>query len=63
MAAQADARRFPLQGPVWEASGVVIDIVDAFPAFLARQGLERATDLTGAVRVEDAIDPLWQMAG
>jgi dihydroorotate dehydrogenase (NAD+) catalytic subunit len=41
----------------------MIEIIDAFPAFLARQGLEQASALTGAVRVEDAIDPLWQMAG
>jgi len=41
----------------------MVEIIDAFPAFLARQGLEQVSALTGAARVADAIDPLWQMAG
>ena len=41
----------------------MIDIIDALPAFLQRNGLTRVADLTGAVRVSEAVDPLWQMAG
>ncbi len=39
------------------------EIIDALPGFLARHGLASVADLTGAVRVSDAVDPLWQMAG
>lgn len=41
----------------------MIDIIDALPGFLERHGLSRAADLTCAVRVDEATDPLWQMAG
>jgi dihydroorotate dehydrogenase (NAD+) catalytic subunit len=41
----------------------MIEIIDALPGYLARQGLDNAAALTGAVRVKDAVDPLWQMAG
>jgi dihydroorotate dehydrogenase (NAD+) catalytic subunit len=39
------------------------EIIDALPGFLARHGLASVADLTGAVRISDAVDPLWQMAG
>ena len=41
----------------------MIDIIDALPGFLASHGVARLADLVGAVRVGDAVDPLWQMAG
>lgn len=41
----------------------MIDIIDALPGFIERLGLSRAADLIGAVRVDEAADPLWQMAG
>jgi len=40
-----------------------IDIIDALPKFLARHGLVAAERLIGAVRVDDAADPLWATAG
>jgi dihydroorotate dehydrogenase (NAD+) catalytic subunit len=39
------------------------NIIDALPNFLGRLGVARVTDLIGAVRVGEAVDPLWQMAG
>lgn len=41
----------------------MIEIIDALPGYLARQGLDNVAALTGGVRVKDAVDPLWQMAG
>ena len=41
----------------------MIDIIDALPKFLARHGLIAANRLTGAVRADDAADPLWATAG
>jgi dihydroorotate dehydrogenase (NAD+) catalytic subunit len=41
----------------------MIEIIDALPGYLTRQGLDSVAALTGAVRVKDAVDPLWQMAG
>ncbi len=41
----------------------MLDIVDAFPAFLESHGLTRVASLTGAARITEAVDPLWQMAG
>ena len=41
----------------------MVDIIDALPGFLARHGLSNVSDLTGAARIGDAVDPLWQMAG
>ena len=41
----------------------MIDIIDALPGFLRRHGLARVADLTGAVRVTEAVDPLWAAVG
>lgn len=41
----------------------MIRIIDALPGYLRSRGLERAADLTGAVRISDAPDPQWQFAG
>jgi hypothetical protein len=41
----------------------MIDIIDALPRFLARHGLVAASRLTGAVRADEAADPLWATAG
>ncbi len=41
----------------------MIEIIDALPGFLRRHGLERAADLTGAVRGTEASDPLWAAVG
>ncbi len=41
----------------------MLEIIEALPGFLARQGLSSVAALTGAVRVEEAVDALWQMAG
>jgi len=41
----------------------MIDIIEALPRFLARHGLNAASQLTGAVRTDDAADPLWAAAG
>jgi dihydroorotate dehydrogenase (NAD+) catalytic subunit len=42
---------------------IMVDIIDALPDFLRSQGLTRAAELTGAVRVDEAADPLWHAAG
>lgn len=41
----------------------MIEIIDAMPEFLRRHGLQRAADLTGAVRGDEAADPLWAAVG
>jgi dihydroorotate dehydrogenase (NAD+) catalytic subunit len=41
----------------------MIDIIEALPKFLARHGLVAADRLTGAMRVDDVVDPLWASAG
>lgn len=41
----------------------MIDIIDALPGYLQSHGLTRAAELTGAVRVGESADPLWQAAG
>jgi dihydroorotate dehydrogenase (NAD+) catalytic subunit len=42
---------------------LMIEIVEALPGFLERRGLAAAAQLTGAVRVDEAVDPLWAAAG
>jgi len=41
----------------------MIEIIDAYPVFLRRHGLERVTDLTGAMHASQAADPLWAAVG
>jgi dihydroorotate dehydrogenase (NAD+) catalytic subunit len=41
----------------------MIDIIDALPGFLSRHGLSRVTDLTGAVKDTEAVDPAWAAVG
>jgi len=41
----------------------MVEIIDALPKFLRRHGLERAADLTGALRGAEAADPLWAAVG
>ncbi len=40
-----------------------IDIIEALPALLERHGLVAAARLTGAVRADEAADPLWAAVG
>jgi hypothetical protein len=41
----------------------MIDIIEALPGFLERHGLAAAARLTGAVRADEAADPLWAAVG
>jgi dihydroorotate dehydrogenase (NAD+) catalytic subunit len=40
-----------------------IDVIEALPGLLERHGLVAAARLTGAVRADEAADPLWAAVG